>query len=190
MDSIAATARGEFYRRMRAKPGVPKAITTTAHKLARILYHLLTSRQPYDETRLCRTGAALPWEPLHRIDVDAVHREKFLNVRILAILEFGYRSEINAAPFREKYHPVGNLAHQGQVVRDHHSSQLKLILQAQHEITQMVGHDGIDHGGGLVVENAFGLRRQRAGNGHGAFVAGRQLAWRRVGVLAQIHQPE
>jgi hypothetical protein len=31
---------------MRAKLGAPKAITATAHKLARILYHLLTTRQP------------------------------------------------------------------------------------------------------------------------------------------------
>ena len=44
------SALGEFYRRMRAKLGAPKAITATAHKLARILFHLLTTRQPYDET--------------------------------------------------------------------------------------------------------------------------------------------
>jgi transposase len=41
---------GHFYRRMRAKLGAPKAITATAHKLARIIYHLLTTRQAYDET--------------------------------------------------------------------------------------------------------------------------------------------
>jgi hypothetical protein len=35
---------------MRAKLGAPKAITATAHKLARIIYHLLTTRQPYDES--------------------------------------------------------------------------------------------------------------------------------------------
>jgi len=28
---------GDFYRRMRAKLGAPKAITATAHKLARII---------------------------------------------------------------------------------------------------------------------------------------------------------
>jgi transposase len=28
----------------------PKAITAAAHKLARIVYHLLTTRQPYDES--------------------------------------------------------------------------------------------------------------------------------------------
>ena len=43
---------GAFFRRMRAKLGAPKAITATAHKLARIVYHLLTTHEPYDETRL------------------------------------------------------------------------------------------------------------------------------------------
>ncbi len=41
---------GNFFRRMRARLGAPKAITAAAHKLARIVYHLLTTRQPYDET--------------------------------------------------------------------------------------------------------------------------------------------
>jgi transposase len=41
---------GHFYRRMRAKLGAPKAITATAHKLARIIYHMVTTRQAYDET--------------------------------------------------------------------------------------------------------------------------------------------
>jgi transposase len=35
---------------MRARLGAPKAITAAAHKLARIVYHLLTTRQPYDES--------------------------------------------------------------------------------------------------------------------------------------------
>ena len=41
---------GQFFRRMRAKLGAPKAITAAAHKLARILFHLLATRQPYDES--------------------------------------------------------------------------------------------------------------------------------------------
>ena len=43
------SAMGEFYRRMRSKLGAPKAITATAHKLARIIYHMLTTRKSYDE---------------------------------------------------------------------------------------------------------------------------------------------
>jgi transposase len=41
---------GNFFRRMRAKLGAPKAITATAHKLARITFQLLSTRQPYDES--------------------------------------------------------------------------------------------------------------------------------------------
>jgi transposase len=35
---------------MRARLGAPKAITAAAHKLARIIYHLLTTGQEYDES--------------------------------------------------------------------------------------------------------------------------------------------
>jgi hypothetical protein len=35
---------------MRAKLGAPKAITATAHKLARIIYHMVMTRHDYDET--------------------------------------------------------------------------------------------------------------------------------------------
>ena len=51
------SALGAYYRRMRARLGAPKAITATAHKLARILYHLLTTRQPYEETRVAAAEA-------------------------------------------------------------------------------------------------------------------------------------
>ena len=42
-------ALGGYYRRMRAKHGAPKAITATAHKLARIFYHMLKDRQAYND---------------------------------------------------------------------------------------------------------------------------------------------
>ena len=41
---------GHYFRRMRAKLGAPKAITAAAHKLARVIYQMLTTRQAYDET--------------------------------------------------------------------------------------------------------------------------------------------
>lgn len=43
------TALGAFYRRMRAKFGPERAIVATAHKLARIIYHLLKYREPYQD---------------------------------------------------------------------------------------------------------------------------------------------
>jgi len=43
------SALGGYYRRMRAKHGAPKAITATAHKLARIFYYMLKDRKPYHD---------------------------------------------------------------------------------------------------------------------------------------------
>jgi hypothetical protein len=36
---------------MGAKLGAPKAITAAAHKLARIIFHLVTARQEFDDSR-------------------------------------------------------------------------------------------------------------------------------------------
>lgn len=41
---------GEFFRRITRKLGKPQAITATAHKLARIIFHLLSTREAYNET--------------------------------------------------------------------------------------------------------------------------------------------
>lgn len=41
---------GEFFRRMRAKLGTAQAITATAHKIARVLYHVLLTKEPYSES--------------------------------------------------------------------------------------------------------------------------------------------
>ena len=41
---------GEFFRRITRKRGKPQAITATAHKLARIVFHLLNTREPYNES--------------------------------------------------------------------------------------------------------------------------------------------
>ena len=44
------TFLGEYFRRMKARLGPAKAITAVAHKLARIVYHLLTNQFEYDAT--------------------------------------------------------------------------------------------------------------------------------------------
>jgi len=41
---------GQYFRRMRAKHGNPVAITATAHKLARIVYHLVKTGKQFDES--------------------------------------------------------------------------------------------------------------------------------------------
>lgn len=47
--SHSRSALGAYYRRMQARLGSPKAITATAHKLARIFYHLWTSGDAYTD---------------------------------------------------------------------------------------------------------------------------------------------
>jgi transposase len=44
------TFLGDYFRRMKARMGAPKAMTATAHKLARIVYHMVTTQQAYDTT--------------------------------------------------------------------------------------------------------------------------------------------
>ena len=58
------TALGNFYRRMRTKFGAPKAVVATAHKLARIVYHMLKYQVHY---------AAIPPE-----QEDARYRQRAL----------------------------------------------------------------------------------------------------------------
>jgi transposase len=41
---------GDYFRRMKARMGTPKAMTAAAHKLARIVYHMITTQQEYDAT--------------------------------------------------------------------------------------------------------------------------------------------
>jgi transposase len=41
------SALGAFYRRLRARQGPEQATTATAHKIARIVYHMIKHRQPY-----------------------------------------------------------------------------------------------------------------------------------------------
>ena len=42
----------QHFRRMRARLGTPEATTATAHKLARIIYHLITHRETYHDSIL------------------------------------------------------------------------------------------------------------------------------------------
>lgn len=41
---------GDYYRKMRSRHGSPKAITATAHKLARIVYHLVKNQKQFDQS--------------------------------------------------------------------------------------------------------------------------------------------
>jgi transposase len=71
---------GHFYRRMRAKLGAPKAIAATAHKLARIIYHMMTMGQAYDET-VCAQN-----EIQNRLRLEARLRKQARNLGFQLVL--------------------------------------------------------------------------------------------------------
>lgn len=72
---------GQSYRRLRAKLGAPKAITATAHKLARIIYHLLTTGQAYDETVFAQQEI----ENKHRIELRLRKQAQKLGFTLIAV---------------------------------------------------------------------------------------------------------
>ncbi len=45
--SLSNSALGAFFRRIKARAGAPKAITATAHKIARLYYTLWTKKESY-----------------------------------------------------------------------------------------------------------------------------------------------
>jgi transposase len=64
---------GRFYRRIRAKLGGPQAVTATAHKLARIFYHMVTTREEYDETHFQRCDEQQRQRHLASVQRQAKH---------------------------------------------------------------------------------------------------------------------
>ena len=73
---LATNRIGEFFRRITRKLGKPQAITAAAHKLARIVYHLLSTKEAYNET------------VFHRCDEEVLRRAQFRLRRQAAQLGF------------------------------------------------------------------------------------------------------
>jgi|ERR1700674_366943 len=62
---------GDKYRRLRTKLGAPKAITAMAHQLARIIWHLLTHRVPFDISVFAAVEKANQLRRLNRLHSNA-----------------------------------------------------------------------------------------------------------------------
>jgi len=58
---------GDLYRRWKARLGAPKAITAMAHKLARILWHLLKYQQPFTPEVFAQAEAKMKRQKLARL---------------------------------------------------------------------------------------------------------------------------
>ena len=72
---------GAYLRRQRARLGCPKAITATAHKLARIVYHLMRGGVGY----LKQTEAAYAEQVRARLEKQLVRRAKELGYEVKKI---------------------------------------------------------------------------------------------------------
>jgi transposase len=62
---------GVFYRRIRAKLGRPQAVTATAHKIARIFFHMVMTKEPYDATIYERADQVTAQRRLARLKREA-----------------------------------------------------------------------------------------------------------------------
>jgi transposase len=58
---------GEFFRRITRRLGKPQAITATAHNLARILFHLLSTKEAYNESVFHKSEADTIRHAEHRL---------------------------------------------------------------------------------------------------------------------------
>lgn len=72
---------GELFRRWKARLGSPKAITAMAHKLARVLWHLLKYKQPFNPEVFAKEEEKLKRKKLARLETMATA----LNYRIIPI---------------------------------------------------------------------------------------------------------
>jgi len=63
---------GDYYRSQRARHGALKAIKNAAHKLARIFFHLVTTRQQYDDSVFAKLEARSQQRRLHNLQTRAL----------------------------------------------------------------------------------------------------------------------
>lgn len=69
--SYSHSVLGDFSRRMKARLGKAEGITATAHKLARILYALITTGRPYDEAKAFAPSLRATSNRLSRLNKQA-----------------------------------------------------------------------------------------------------------------------
>jgi transposase len=69
--SRSKSSLGNFYRRMKSKLGTPKAVVATAHKLARIVYHMLKNGEPFKALPAEQEDAKYRARALHNLQRKA-----------------------------------------------------------------------------------------------------------------------
>jgi hypothetical protein len=81
--TIALEASGAYLRRQRSRLGAPKAITATAHKLARIIYQLMRHGESYRR----KEEAAYAEQVRERLEKQFHRRAKELGFEVKRVQE-------------------------------------------------------------------------------------------------------
>jgi transposase len=79
--SYSESTLGDFARRMKARLGKAEGVTATAHKIARILYALITTGQAYDEAKAFAPSLRAKSNRLSRLNKQA----KILGMQLVPI---------------------------------------------------------------------------------------------------------
>jgi len=104
--------------------------------------------------------------------------------------EGGQRPKKTGPALIEEQHLIGEALGKAHVVGNHDAGESKLALEPLDQVAQAAGNDGIDHGGGLVVEHDFGLGSQGASHGHSPFAPCGKAGWKSVDYIFSAHQAD
>src|SRR5712671_1549414 len=111
-----------------------------------------------------------------------------LQERITGVFKFSPGAKKRDLAILQKHHRVRKAPGQMSIVGHYYRSFVKRILQAQNQSAHVPGHDGIDHGGRLVVQDGFGILRQRPRNRHRPPHSGGQFARQFIQHLVDLEQ--
>src|SRR5579871_4361571 len=98
--------------------------------------------------------------------LQLIQLQKLLNDRLRGFFHFRVSPEEDGSAFVEKDDALGQLFREAHIVSYNDAGQVELDFQPLDKVAQQLRHQGIDHGGGLVVEDAFRPRRQGARDGN------------------------
>ena len=118
----------------------------------------------------------------NRSDLHAVHRKKFLNVRMVRAMQFRHRTEVDRPAIVQEHDAIRHQPHQVKIVCHYNRGEISAAPSAAASASpRLVAHDRIHHRGGFIVEDALGLCCQRPRDRDGALVAGGKVGrvWRR-----------
>jgi hypothetical protein len=117
------TCRSRLFVASRAATSKRPALPNDHSRLRQRAHHLLALPWVFVD-RVIRAAFDLAALRLHHIfnlakNLNPVHRQKLLHMRMLAFLQFGNRPKVDCLTLVEKHHGIGYFAHEVEIVRHH-----------------------------------------------------------------------